>query len=764
MPFDAVAPTRRPMTATSWTEAVRARRAAVAESGQRVWLVLLATLLGLFAIMQAVRQTDALWLGSTITLDLTIFVAATFALIAALPGALPPALRGDGRVGGVALVVASLCVALLDAGAVGDARHLLLAVFGVGFAMLVPMPAAPGIAWLVASALTWPVTHLLASPAAWASIGFAQRFVDLVASTCIAAVALLAHRWVFRGRTAALRDLAALAEHDGLTGALNRRTIMQRLAAEAHRVDRHGGALGVVLLDVDRFKRFNTELGYAAGDRMLVEVATALRDVLDQPDWAGSSPVVGRYGGEEFIVLLPDATAARLLELADACRAAIAGRVVDWQGQPVRVTASVGAFLLEAGAGVRSGSALGAADAAMYRAKSAGGDCVVVGTPEDAPATSTEPGALAPAFTPPARVETASDVASRRLHALILRALLLLGAAWTLLFGLLDIGLERAIGDAFPLGFMLVTRAACAVLGVVLAWLAVPLDRGERRVAGLHVFIALSMSLGIVVLMGMTGGLVSPYFSALVWLALAWSIAFAAPPLPAMVTVALVALALPMLVPYTAIDDAATYPLLHRIVVLLAAGFVAVGAERRFTRLRQEEAAARSLLDQMARVDPLTGLPNRVAVMDRAERLARRTPRTAPLSLVLFDLDHFKRLNDTLGHLVGDEALSSVAGVVTSTVRGGDVPGRLGGEEFVVVASHTDIAGAALLAERLRARIAELVLSDGETRLTASFGVALVLPGEGAAEALARADRALRQAKLDGRNRVALDPLSRDQE
>ncbi len=751
------------MRATSWTEAVQARRDAVAASGQRVWLVLLAAMLAVFAGLQAVRTSDELWLGAAITLDATVFVAIAFALIAALPGAVPAAWRTDGRVGGVALVAASLCVALLDAGSVDHSRHLLLAVFGVGFAMLVPMRAATGMGWLFASALTWPVSHLLANPASWQSVAFAQRFVDVVASTCIAAVALLAHRWVFRGRTAALRQLADLAEHDGLTGALNRRTLMQRLSAEAHRISRHGGALGVILLDVDAFKRFNTELGYAAGDRMLVEVAAALRGVSRQDPWRVQSPAVGRYGGEEFIMLLPDANDASLRALAEACRASIAGRMVEWDGAHVHVTASVGAFLLKSDSGARSGGALAAADAAMYRAKSAGGDRVEIATSDDASATVTEPDALAPQAAPtPARIEASDGTEPRRLHALILRALLVLGAAWTLMFGLLDIAIERATAEEFPLALMLGARAACALLGLGAAWVTVPTVRSPGRVAGLHVAIALSMSLAIIVLMGMSGGLLSPYFAALVWLALAWSIAFSASPRSAMGTVGVVVIALPFLVPYTDAPMAGGYPLLHRIVLLMAAGFVAVGAERRFTRLRHEEAAARAMLDQMARVDPLTGLPNRISAMDRAEALARRTSRSSPLTLVLFDLDHFKRLNDSLGHLAGDEALARVASVVAATVRGGDVPGRLGGEEFVVVASHTDTAGATLLAERLRARISELVLSDGETRVTASFGVSLVQPGESAAAALARADEALRQAKRDGRNRVAIDPVSRD--
>jgi diguanylate cyclase (GGDEF)-like protein len=127
---------------------------------------------------------------------------------------------------------------------------------------------------------------------------------------------------------------------------------------------------------------------------------------------------------------------------------------------------------------------------------------------------------------------------------------------------------------------------------------------------------------------------------------------------------------------------------------------------------------------------------------------------------VLLDLDHFKRLNDQHGHLAGDEALVAVAQEILETIRNADVAGRLGGEEFLVVAPYTDVAGAGLLAERLRTRIQQTTLSQTDQSLTASFGIAMLGEEDTVAHALARADRALRTAKQEGRNRVAIDPIA----
>jgi diguanylate cyclase (GGDEF)-like protein len=124
----------------------------------------------------------------------------------------------------------------------------------------------------------------------------------------------------------------------------------------------------------------------------------------------------------------------------------------------------------------------------------------------------------------------------------------------------------------------------------------------------------------------------------------------------------------------------------------------------------------------------------------------------------MVDIDHFKAVNDTHGHQAGDVVLLSVAQVLAQGLRGADVIGRIGGEEFAILLPDTDIDGAHELAERLRAEVAETVIplaSGTDVPVTVSIGASSLREGDSAVDAvLARADEALYRAKRDGRNRV----------
>ncbi|MBX3607475.1 MAG: GGDEF domain-containing protein [Piscinibacter sp.] len=158
----------------------------------------------------------------------------------------------------------------------------------------------------------------------------------------------------------------------------------------------------------------------------------------------------------------------------------------------------------------------------------------------------------------------------------------------------------------------------------------------------------------------------------------------------------------------------------------------------------------------LALTDELTGLPNRRAVLTRLQALLDQ-PGSPPCAVLLADLDHFKRINDEHGHLVGDEVLRSVAARLTESVREPMCVGRLGGEEFLVVLPDTDLEAARQAAERIRESVASLELQRGATpwKLTVSLGVAASGPGVGTvSDMLRRADAALYDAKRAGRNRV----------
>jgi len=162
-------------------------------------------------------------------------------------------------------------------------------------------------------------------------------------------------------------------------------------------------------------------------------------------------------------------------------------------------------------------------------------------------------------------------------------------------------------------------------------------------------------------------------------------------------------------------------------------------------------------LARQARTDPLTGVMNRLALTESIARELSRAQRSGrPLSLLMFDLDYFKQLNDRLGHQAGDEALRQLAETSLHQLRGSDLLARYGGEEFVAVLPDADKARAMETAERLRAHVESLGIPSGDgTVLTASYGVSTYPEDGDRLDALvARADAALYAAKQGGRNRV----------
>ena len=161
--------------------------------------------------------------------------------------------------------------------------------------------------------------------------------------------------------------------------------------------------------------------------------------------------------------------------------------------------------------------------------------------------------------------------------------------------------------------------------------------------------------------------------------------------------------------------------------------------------IRQQSAHLMTFTE--VRTDPLTGVNNRRGMDDAmGSQLALLNRYGTRFAITMFDIDHFKQMNDVQGHLYGDQMLSQLARLIDESVRETDVVARYGGEEFLVVMPETDLVGAAAFADRLRARIA------GEMPLTVSGGVAEALDGDTAESMIARADAALYSAKAAGRN------------
>lgn len=161
--------------------------------------------------------------------------------------------------------------------------------------------------------------------------------------------------------------------------------------------------------------------------------------------------------------------------------------------------------------------------------------------------------------------------------------------------------------------------------------------------------------------------------------------------------------------------------------------------------------------------DPLTGLYNRRYFSSQANVIQETSKRYAfPVSLVLCDIDHFKSINDTFGHAVGDSVLQDFAARISAFIREGDLLARFGGEEFVLLLPQTQIEDAQKFAERLRSMIeqSDIVVGEEIIKYTASFGVSPLIHQGDLEFCLNAADEALYRAKHEGRNRVKVSPLS----
>jgi diguanylate cyclase len=174
-------------------------------------------------------------------------------------------------------------------------------------------------------------------------------------------------------------EMRDFAEHDGLTGLWNHRIIQQRLRQEVDRSSREGAPLSVIMVDLDRFKNVNDTFGHPAGDLVLKEIGGIFQHSMRSYDW------VGRYGGEEFLLILPGSNFVSARKRAEQLRIAVKTARVPYGETSIQVTASFG---VASGFPADGASMIQTADAALYRAKENGRDCVMateIAPPESAP-------------------------------------------------------------------------------------------------------------------------------------------------------------------------------------------------------------------------------------------------------------------------------------------------------------------------------------------------------------------------------------------
>jgi diguanylate cyclase (GGDEF)-like protein len=203
-----------------------------------------------------------------------------------------------------------------------------------------------------------------------------------------------------------------------------------------------------------------------------------------------------------------------------------------------------------------------------------------------------------------------------------------------------------------------------------------------------------------------------------------------------------------------ALADAALPDLFQKLIFMVCAAVVCLFAYVFASRAE----AQRLQLEAIAAHDPLTGAYNRRGMEAELEIAMSDSARSgSPLGLMVFDLDHFKQVNDRFGHEAGDAVLVRVANTVRGCTRMSDRYFRLGGEEFGLLVPGADPGALRLIAEKLRAAVEQQVQCGGRS-VTVSIGGTCLVPGEPAADLLARADAAMYRAKREGRNRVVVVP------
>ncbi len=180
--------------------------------------------------------------------------------------------------------------------------------------------------------------------------------------------------------------------------------------------------------------------------------------------------------------------------------------------------------------------------------------------------------------------------------------------------------------------------------------------------------------------------------------------------------------------------------------------------------IRRDLEQRNAALERLAYHDTLTGLLNRLSILQKLDEWLQHVRRyNSRLAVAMVDIDHFKQVNDLHGHRIGDRVLVDLANVMSRSIRKTDFIGRYGGEEFLIIMPRTDVAGAAIMAERLRAAVEGTPMhgADG-TRFstTVSVGVAEYCDGDDEDLIISRADAALYRAKDLGRNKVRVSPCT----
>jgi diguanylate cyclase (GGDEF)-like protein len=586
-------------------------------------------------------------------------------------------------------------------------------------------------------------------------------------------------------RTTVYERMNFLAVRDALTGAYNRRHVNARLTQEAHKSHRSGRPFAVAMMDLDFFKRINDQFGHGVGDTVLQQFVALASTVVQDP-----VEVLGRWGGEEFIIVLPECDRGQAQARLHTLLALV--RNHDWGQYQSGLSLTFSCGIAEHAPNTSVDATLETADCALYEAKSQGRNRIMpaFSMAVMSPAMDVPPRPMAKVPEASALPMPSSAHKPRRAHAPVEGASR--WSRWILgqdadMRAMISVQLVGSTGYLIGLMVLLFYVMPARLLPEPVAWVLVgylaiiialpyPLirsgwskrfeDRGMLFAQNSYGFVgiviayaylpqgksALLAVLGLIQVFGFLNltprqaqwsGLGVIAMVALAWSWRTWESAVVPDGWDPLAEAIRLAAALPILLLLT--HQAWRHSLEHELA-------------------KEDARAIDEAIEQARKLgtrDALTGLSNRQHLQELLDTEAARSAlHGCGLGIAILDLDHFKRINDTQGHHVGDEVLVAFAQVAQVTLRQTDVIGRWGGEEFVVVMpeTHPD-AGTLVALERLQQRVREARLSTTAPDLAVSFsaGMAVHRPGEPWSATLERADQLLYAAKRQGRDQCVME-------
>lgn len=590
-------------------------------------------------------------------------------------------------------------------------------------------------------------------------------------------------------------NVLKLSQTDSLTGLHNRRHMLTQLRRELSRAERHKTPLSLVIFDLDHFKKINDTYGHPIGDEVIKKTA----NVISKEIRAGDS--VGRFGGEEFMLLLPRTTQQEAAQLTERYRQKLSSLHItpsnhlqenhnDDEALAIPVSASFGVAWVNNGNTSNEQTIVSAADEALYRAKLSGRNRIEFAVK---PCTKTFNDAIhqEKKLASPYRVTSLlrnfnyiqlirgfltgmlqwSPVNKARLVvgtsvfvAINFYIWLWLSVSLSSNNDVLDLGVANLLFSVAPIVFIVPALTIWAGKIINKKWSS----SRWYQIISLQIFAAVLLFIGYflgiaymptgimlvctpvvgLLLFERTIVLTLLVSSVIAVIGLAFASVFGHLPYAPLISVSGTAWQEHSPFWVTANYLASSYT----IIVVFALVDHILG------RWREREAEIREL----SVTDSLTRVCNRHSILAQLNDIEGHADRHGlTYSIIMLDLDNFKSINDTWGHPMGDAVLRKAADALSSCLREGDVIGRFGGEEFLLVLPNTNNADAAAIAERCRKKVEAVQLRDqkkNKVAVSASLGVATRFPStKYSTETMIKiVDDALYLAKNNGRNRVEI--------